>query len=213
MTKQTEQGGVRGYLEARRLTIEGSIAAEVLAGNEWKEKCERTALAEIRAMQYALPDLENTRPDPQSRHSELAACPLEVIRTFMKPDGTLNLDQAATQELWDECQKVEDVYYERDEARATIATMQRTQCADCVTIGKLQKRIEQIHIDLGHEMRDPNGTIWQEADRLQAENKRLRVDLRKQMSDYLEAVHDVRAKNEVERERLRERGGEKGESK
>ena len=39
------------YLTARRKTIEASIAAEVLAGNQWKEACERTALAEITALE------------------------------------------------------------------------------------------------------------------------------------------------------------------
>ena len=39
------------YLTARRKTIEASIAAEVLAGNQWKEACERAALAEITALE------------------------------------------------------------------------------------------------------------------------------------------------------------------
>lgn len=42
---------MRRYLAARRLTIEGSVQAEVLAGNKAKEAQERTALAEITAMQ------------------------------------------------------------------------------------------------------------------------------------------------------------------
>jgi hypothetical protein len=40
-----------GHLDSRRLTIEASIAAEVLAGNAHKEACERTALAEIAALE------------------------------------------------------------------------------------------------------------------------------------------------------------------
>jgi regulator of replication initiation timing len=39
---------------------------------------------------------------------------------------------------------------------------------------RLKEQIRQIHKDLGHEMRDPNGTIWQECARLQAENERLK---------------------------------------
>ena len=34
--------------------------------------------------------------------------PLEVLRTYMKGNFTLDLDKAATQALWDECQKSED---------------------------------------------------------------------------------------------------------
>lgn len=45
------------YLIARRKTIEASIAAERLAGNEHKEACERTALAEIIALEQRLPEL------------------------------------------------------------------------------------------------------------------------------------------------------------
>lgn len=39
------------YLAARRRTIESSIAAEKLAGNEFKLACERAALAEITALE------------------------------------------------------------------------------------------------------------------------------------------------------------------
>ena len=42
---------VRAYLKARRKTIESSIGSEVLAGNKHKEECERTALAEITALE------------------------------------------------------------------------------------------------------------------------------------------------------------------
>ena len=45
------------YLVSRRKTIEASIAAEQLAGNEQKEACERTALAEIEALERLLPEL------------------------------------------------------------------------------------------------------------------------------------------------------------
>ena len=45
------------YLAARRKTIEASIAAERLAGNEWKLQCLRTALAEITALECALPSM------------------------------------------------------------------------------------------------------------------------------------------------------------
>jgi len=40
---------LRQYLAGRVLTIEASIAAEVLAGNAAKEACERTALVEVEA--------------------------------------------------------------------------------------------------------------------------------------------------------------------
>ncbi len=36
------------------------------------------------------------------------AQPLEVLRTYIKGNGTMDLDRAATQQLWDECQKAED---------------------------------------------------------------------------------------------------------
>jgi len=42
------------YLAARRRTIEGSIATEQLAGNTFKEACERAALAEITALECAV---------------------------------------------------------------------------------------------------------------------------------------------------------------
>ena len=45
---------IADYLEARRYTIEASIAAEMLAGNEWKLACERTALAEIAGLEAFL---------------------------------------------------------------------------------------------------------------------------------------------------------------
>jgi len=38
----------------------------------------------------------------------MSAQPLEILRKYMRPDGTLRLDRAATQALWDECQKAED---------------------------------------------------------------------------------------------------------
>ena len=39
------------YIEGRRRTIEASVAAETLANNECKLACERTALAEITALE------------------------------------------------------------------------------------------------------------------------------------------------------------------
>jgi hypothetical protein len=42
---------INNYLAARRLTIESSLAAEILAGNTVKQQCEQTALAEISAME------------------------------------------------------------------------------------------------------------------------------------------------------------------
>lgn len=45
------------YIVSRRKTIEASIAAERLAGNEHKEACERTALAELEALERRLPEL------------------------------------------------------------------------------------------------------------------------------------------------------------
>lgn len=45
---------LRAYVKGRRLTIEGNIASEKLAGNEWKEACERAALAEITALEIQL---------------------------------------------------------------------------------------------------------------------------------------------------------------
>ena len=113
---------------------------------EW-EQIDEDTLVEIRqTWTRIVRDELNTRPDQSLQHSDRSARPLEVIRTFMKPDGTLNLDRAATQAVWDECQRVEDVYYERDEARATIVTMQKQQCADCVTIGKLHKIVEALRL-------------------------------------------------------------------
>lgn len=38
----------------------------------------------------------------------MSAQPLQVLRTYMKGDFTLDLDNVATQTLWDECQKAED---------------------------------------------------------------------------------------------------------
>ena len=42
---------------------------------------------------------------------------------------------------------------------------------------ELKGRIKQIHIDLGHEVRDPNGTIWQEAERLQEQRDEARATI------------------------------------
>lgn len=53
-TMQAEAGRLQEVLKGRRLTIETSIAAEVLAGNTAKEHSERTALVEIYLMEQAL---------------------------------------------------------------------------------------------------------------------------------------------------------------
>ena len=42
------------YLKARRNTIEANITTEELAGNDWKSACEKTALAEITALEIAV---------------------------------------------------------------------------------------------------------------------------------------------------------------
>lgn len=55
--ESTGSTALRGYLVARRQTIEASIAAERLAGNEHKEACERAALAELEALERRLPEL------------------------------------------------------------------------------------------------------------------------------------------------------------
>ena len=39
------------HLAGRRKAVESSVASERLAGNKWKEECERCALAEITAME------------------------------------------------------------------------------------------------------------------------------------------------------------------
>jgi cell division protein FtsB len=38
---------------------------------------------------------------------------------------------------------------------------------------QLEESITQLNKDYGYELSDPNGTIWQECARLQAENKQL----------------------------------------
>lgn len=43
-----------------------------------------------------------------TEQAELKACPLEVMRSYIRGDGTMSLDRAATQALWDECQRAED---------------------------------------------------------------------------------------------------------
>ena len=47
------------YIAARKKTINASIDAEVLAGNKIKESCERTALAEIIALERELVLIQN----------------------------------------------------------------------------------------------------------------------------------------------------------
>jgi len=42
------------YLAKRRMTIGGTIAVEMLAGNEFKVSCERAALAEITVLEIAV---------------------------------------------------------------------------------------------------------------------------------------------------------------
>ncbi len=46
-TAGSGEGALAVYLAARRAELEGLIAAEALAGNEYKESMERSALAEI----------------------------------------------------------------------------------------------------------------------------------------------------------------------
>ena len=45
---------ITDYLKSRHKTIDASIAAEVLAGNQFKEACERAAKAEITALECAI---------------------------------------------------------------------------------------------------------------------------------------------------------------
>lgn len=65
-------GKLREYLNARRKTIEASIASEMLAGNEWKEKCERTALAEITALERHLASVPANPPQVDTELEEIA---------------------------------------------------------------------------------------------------------------------------------------------
>lgn len=43
-------------------------------------------------------------------------------------------------------------------------------------ITQLKGALRQAHKDYGFEIRDPNGTIWQECERLQKENEQLRKE-------------------------------------
>jgi len=61
---------IADWCTARRKTIEASIQTEVLARNMFKEQCERTALAEIQALEMELPRFE----------AELAATNAEIER-------------------------------------------------------------------------------------------------------------------------------------
>lgn len=42
------------YLQGRRKTIESNIASERIAGNDFRLSCEKTALAEITALECAI---------------------------------------------------------------------------------------------------------------------------------------------------------------
>ena len=48
--------------------------------------------------------------------------------------------------------------------------------ASCRVIASKAEKYDRLIKDLAVEMRDPNGTIWDEAKRLQAENKRLELE-------------------------------------
>lgn len=52
-----------------------------------------------------------------------------------------------------------------------------SKCASCdrmeAEIKRLNEKFKELNKDLGFELRDPNGTIWTEAARLQKENARM----------------------------------------
>ena len=72
---------------------------------------------------------------------------------------------------------VECIMTERDQLRARVTT--------------LEQRILDDNKAFGCELRDPNGTIWEHADKLQKENADLRRD--REDLDWLEKhFHEVR---------------------
>ena len=66
-----------------------------------------------------------------------------------------------------------NIGYDRGHGQAKVDARAIARKADQY-IAELEKKIKQIHKDLGFELRDPNGTIWQEAARLQNENEQLK---------------------------------------
>lgn len=70
---------MKEYMRGRRLAIQANIDAEILAGNTVKEQCERTALAEITALE----NLIATGEIRQCSDSELNAV-LADVRAALK---------------------------------------------------------------------------------------------------------------------------------
>lgn len=54
-------------------------------------------------------------------------------------------------------------------------------------LAEANERLAQVHRDLGHELRDPNGTIWDECARLQREL----AEAREQRDALLEALEKI----------------------
>jgi len=78
-----------------------------------------------------------------------------------QPERTMNTDTPRTDEVaWPETDLVEGHFARELERELNAVTYQRDQWKD--------KYIQQ-NKDLGHELRDPNGTIWSECKRLQTE--------------------------------------------
>ena len=51
-------------------------------------------------------------------------------------------------------------------------------------LAKAEANILQIHKDLGYELRDPCGTIWEHADKVQKENAELKAKLEEMVLEY-----------------------------
>lgn len=94
------------YLEARRKTIEASIAAEKLAGNINKEVRERCALAEITALEiWATNGSRDSRHvgimPSLSDHFEQAECILDHLKTTMQLAPVSYGSQEQSAALWE----------------------------------------------------------------------------------------------------------------
>ena len=98
--------------------------------------------------------------------NETERCHIHAVNSYLQPlwelmhnEHGLTLLQTELQDIMAACKKIE----------------QADEMGNMAEIAELKDKLKQVHKDLGHELRDPNGTIWQECERLQKENEQLKA--------------------------------------
>ena len=78
---------MKEYIKGRRLAIQANLDAEILAGNRAKEQCERTALAEITAIENAIAKGEIRQCSNSDRTAVLDKVLAEISAKYAEKTG------------------------------------------------------------------------------------------------------------------------------